>query len=190
MNVLHIIPAFKKKKNNKTNSDHLLPCWYTVLHHKSAHYDKTAEFQVHLILRCRSYSCKFAYFLQCIFGPKSTLMALLQSFADMSTVTKKSEPPNHSQLSLSKVTLCCRVPAHTWEIYLVPLFLYLGACYHFSLKMSPKCRAEALPNVPRFKKVVMCLTEKNTRVRHSSCGQELQPCRSWVHHPKWMNTIY
>ena len=146
--------------------------------------------QVHLILRCRSYSCKFAYFLQCIFGPKSTLMALLQSFADMSTVTKKSEPPNHSQLSLNKVTLCCRVPAHTWEIYLVPLFLYLGACYHFSLKMSPKCRAEALPNVPRFKKVVMCLTEKNTRVRHSSCGQELQPCQSWVHHPKWMNTIY
>lgn len=151
---------------------------------------KQLTFKGHLILRCRSYSCKFAYFLKCIFGPKSTLLALLQSFADMSTVTRKSEPPNNSQLSLNEVTLCCRVPAHVLlMIYLVPLFLYLGACYHFSLKTAPKCRAEVLPNAPRFKKVVMCLTEKNTRVRPNSCGHELQHCRSWAHHPKWINTI-
>lgn len=151
---------------------------------------KQLTFQVHLILRCRSYSCKFAYFLKCIFGPKSTLLALLQSFTDMSTVTRKSEPPNNSQLSLNEVTLCCRVPAHVLlMICLMPLFFYLGACYHFSLKMAPKCRAEVLPNVPRFKRVVMCLTEKNTRVRHDLCGHEVQHCRSWAHRPKWMNTI-
>lgn len=135
---------------------------------------KQLTFKVHWILHCRSYNCKFAYFLKCIFGPKSTLMAFLQSFADMSTVTKKFESPNNSQLSLNKVTLCCRVPAHILlMIYLVPLLFYLGACCCFSLKMVPKCRAEVLPNVHSFKKVVMCLTEK-IHVRHNSCGHELQ----------------
>ena len=186
MNVLHLIPAFKQANKQQPPFAMLIQFCITSL----LTMIKQLTFKVHLILHCSSYNCKFAYFLKCIFGPKSTLMAFLQSFADMSTVTKKSESPNNSQLSLNKVTLCCWVPAHILlMIYTVPSLLYLGAGYCFSLKMVPKCRAEVLPNVPRFKKVVMCLTEK-IHVRHNLCDHELQHFWSWVHHPKWMNSIY
>lgn len=87
--------------------------------------------------RRRSYSCKFASFLKCIFGPKSTLLALLHT-ADMSTVTRKSEPPNNSQLSLN-VPLCCRVPASrtSHDLLSATVFVFGGLLSFLSQKRPP-----------------------------------------------------
>lgn len=143
----------------QTNSNHLLPCWYIVLHYKSFTMIKQLTFKVHLIL-ARSYSCKFASFLKCIFGLNQHSALLLQSFADMSTVTRKSEPPNnstefeqwHSVVGFAHVLLM---------IYLVPLFLYLGACYHFSLKTAPNVELKCYLMLLGSRRL-WCASQRNT----------------------------
>lgn len=45
-------------------------------------------------------------------------------------------------------------------VYLILLFFLHFCAFVGDLQMAPKCRAEALPSVPKCKKAVMCLVEK------------------------------
>lgn len=130
--------------------------------------------KIYLILNFSLYICEFAHLPKSIGDTKVNACGAFVVICQHAQRAEKFESSKSvfSQLRLHKATFCHHdAPLIPWTsarfaVYLVSCFVHLCACYwwFYSLKCCPphtKYNAEVFASVPKLKKAVVCLMEKN-----------------------------